>query len=125
MNRRRALQHLGCGFGLLGLAKTLEGATSNPLTIKAPHFAPKAKHVIFLYLNGGVSQVDTFDPKPELAKHAWKVEPVARRRRIASAVELRARPEKERRRKTRRRALLSSRDEPHGFWCETPKCGDG
>ena len=69
MNRRRALQHLGCGFGLLGLAKTLEGATPNPLTIKAPHFAPKAKHVIFLYLNGGVSQVDTFDPKPELTKH--------------------------------------------------------
>ena len=69
MNRRQALQHLGCGFGLLGLAKTLEGATSNPLTVKAPHFAPKAKHVIFLYLNGGVSQVDTFDPKPELTKH--------------------------------------------------------
>src|SRR5262245_12422304 len=67
MNRRQALQQLGCGFGMLGLARTLESASS-PLTVKAPHFAPKAKHVIFLYLNGGVSQVDTFDPKPELTK---------------------------------------------------------
>ena len=41
-----------------------------PLTPRAPHFAPKAKHIIHLFMNGGVSQVDTFDPKPALAKYA-------------------------------------------------------
>ena len=40
----------------------------NPLAPKAPHFAPKAKHVIHLFMNGGPSQVDTFDPKPALTK---------------------------------------------------------
>ncbi|MBI3472199.1 MAG: DUF1501 domain-containing protein [Candidatus Solibacter usitatus] len=63
MNRRELLQQLGCGFGSVGLAGVLEGAAA-----RAPHFAPKAKQVIFLYLNGGMSQVDTFDPKPELTR---------------------------------------------------------
>ncbi|HEY0455069.1 MAG TPA: DUF1501 domain-containing protein [Verrucomicrobiae bacterium] len=40
---------------------------ANPLSPKAPHFPPKAKRVIFLYMSGGVSHVDTFDPKPKLA----------------------------------------------------------
>lgn len=47
----------------MGLAGTLE---------QKPHFAAKAKHVIFLFLNGGVSQVDTFDPKPELTRQHGK-----------------------------------------------------
>ncbi len=62
MNRRDALRMMGCGFGSLGLA----GLASAE---QGPHFAAKAKHVIFLYMNGGWSQVDTFDPKPRLTKH--------------------------------------------------------
>ena len=61
--RRRFLQQLGGGFGMAALQGTLQGA------VKQPHFAPKAKHVIFLFLNGGLSQVDSFDPKPALAKY--------------------------------------------------------
>lgn len=62
-DRRQFLSQLGGGFGLAGLSGTLQGAA------RVPHFAPKAKHVIFLFLNGGMSQVDTFDPKPALAKY--------------------------------------------------------
>jgi hypothetical protein len=58
MNRRDFM--LGSGFGAMGLAGTAAGATT--------HHAAKAKHVIFLFLNGGLSQVDTFDPKPELTR---------------------------------------------------------
>jgi hypothetical protein len=47
-------------------------STSNPLAPKTPHFAPKAKHVIFLFMTGGVSHVDTFDPKPQLSADAGK-----------------------------------------------------
>ena len=64
MTRRDLLKVMGAGFGSVGLAGTL-GAS--PIS-QAPHFAPKAKNVIFLFLNGGLSQVDTFDPKPELQK---------------------------------------------------------
>lgn len=63
MTRRETLKWMGCGFGSVGLANTLAAAHQ-----QGPHFAPKAKNVIFLYLNGGVSQVDTFDPKPELTR---------------------------------------------------------
>jgi len=69
MNRREALKWMGCGFGTLGMANTLAAAAGRgPLEVKAPHFAPKAKRVIFLFLNGGMSHVDTFDPKPMLTK---------------------------------------------------------
>ena len=52
MNRRDALRKIGAGFGTLGLINVLHGnATSGPLAPKAPHFAPKAKRVIFLFLN--------------------------------------------------------------------------
>ena len=63
-DRRQFLETLGGGFGLAGLHGTLQGSAT-----RQPHFAPKAKHVIFLFLNGGMSQVDTFDPKPALVKH--------------------------------------------------------
>ena len=67
MTRREALQLLGNGFGMLGLARVLHAeAGGTPLAPKAPHFPPKAQNVIFLFLNGGISQVDTFDPKPAL-----------------------------------------------------------
>ncbi|MBK9169519.1 MAG: DUF1501 domain-containing protein [Bryobacterales bacterium] len=63
------LRQSGCGFGMLALADMLHAAErTNPLAPKKPHFEPKAKHVIFLYLNGGLSQVDSFDPKPELTR---------------------------------------------------------
>jgi hypothetical protein len=45
-------------------------AASNPLAPRSPHFAPRAKRVIFLFMNGGPSHVDTFDPKPDLEKYA-------------------------------------------------------
>src|SRR5438477_3716920 len=72
--RRELLAHLGTGLGLLGLATLLEPAraATDPLAPRTPHFPPKAKHVIHIYLNGGPSQVDTFDPKPLLAKYAGK-----------------------------------------------------
>lgn len=64
---------MGTGFGLAGLAQVLSANSapilSNPLAPKAPHFPATAKHVIFLFLNGGPSQVDTFDPKPMLTKY--------------------------------------------------------
>lgn len=69
MDRRRFLQNLGGGFGLVGLTGMLQGATTDAMASRAPHFAPKAKHVIFLFLNGGLSQVDSFDHKPALAKY--------------------------------------------------------
>jgi Protein of unknown function (DUF1501) len=78
MNRRQALCKIGGGFGALGLATMLAGeglltpaarAADNPLAPKAPQFAARAKRVIFLFMNGGPSQVDTFDPKPSLEKY--------------------------------------------------------
>ena len=52
----------------LSEAATTRNVTSSPVEAKAPHFQPRAKHVIFLFLNGGLSQVDTFDPKTMLQK---------------------------------------------------------
>ena len=63
LSRRDTLRILGAGFGTVGLADGLMSASGN-----TPHFAPRAKRVIFLYLNGGLSHVDTFDPKPALAR---------------------------------------------------------
>jgi len=61
---------MGAGFGMVGLTNVLAGAEiESPLAVKRPHFPAKAKRVIFLFLNGGMSQVDTFDPKPMLIKH--------------------------------------------------------
>src|SRR3954466_15611710 len=70
MTRRQMLQRTCSGFGLLGMAgllgpQMLMAAGST----RTPHFAPRAKRVIFLFMNGGPSHVDTFDPKPALLKH--------------------------------------------------------
>ena len=73
LSRRDVLARIGSGFGLLGLGNALSAATAGP---RGPHFAPKAKHVIYLFLNGGPSQVDTFDPKPMLTKYHGKPAPV-------------------------------------------------
>ena len=71
------LARTGAGFGMLGLSSVLAeqaraDLSANPMTPKQPHFAPKAKHVIFLFMNGGPSHVDTFDPKPELKTQEGK-----------------------------------------------------
>lgn len=83
ISRRACLARLGGGLGALGLASVLAdqgmlgtpawGATAaavNPLAPKAPHFAPKAKRIIHLFMNGGPSHIDTFDPKPALTQYA-------------------------------------------------------
>lgn len=70
VNRRETLAQIGTGLGLLALPGLLEA--SNPLTPKSAHFQPRAKHIIHIYLNGGPSQVDTWDPKPELTRQAGK-----------------------------------------------------
>ncbi|MDA1051816.1 MAG: DUF1501 domain-containing protein [Planctomycetota bacterium] len=75
--RREMLHRCGMGFGLVGLTGLLaddkalgsENANAtNPLAVKQPHFPARAKHVVHLFMNGGASQVDTFDPKPELTR---------------------------------------------------------
>ena len=77
--RREMLRTIGGGFGALGLAGVLAqeaiADAANPLAPRSPHFAPKAKRVIFLFMNGGPSHVDTFDPKPELTKHSGEAPP--------------------------------------------------
>ncbi|MBI2803718.1 MAG: DUF1501 domain-containing protein [Planctomycetes bacterium] len=68
ISRRSALQSLACGFGSLALADMLD-AGNRPLTgLGSPHHVPKAKRVIFIFMQGGPSQVDTFDYKPRLAR---------------------------------------------------------
>src|SRR5678816_1983246 len=68
-SRRELLIQSGRGFGALALAGMMEAASpANPLAPKPPHFPARAKAVIHLFKHGGVSHVDTFDPKPELAK---------------------------------------------------------
>lgn len=54
-----------------------EFGMANPMSPRAPHFAPRAKHVIHIFLNGGASHIDTFDPKPALAKYAGQNLPTA------------------------------------------------
>ena len=84
ITRREMLARNGTGLGVLALAGLLgdvgmcgaaargDTSTGNPLSVKPPHFAGRARSVIHIYLNGGPSQIDTFDPKPLLAKHAGK-----------------------------------------------------
>ncbi|MBM3786204.1 MAG: DUF1501 domain-containing protein [Acidobacteria bacterium] len=71
--RRRFLREFACGFGGMALSGLLDAAESpNPLAPKPSHFPGKAKSVIFLFMEGGPSQMDLFDPKPALAKHDGK-----------------------------------------------------
>ena len=75
-NRRDFLAKSGMGFGAVAASSMLAEGTTNPLAVRKPHFPARAKAVIHLFMNGGPSQVDTFDPKPELAKHDGKKIPV-------------------------------------------------
>ena len=63
INRRAALARMGAGIGTLGLFNSLQAATG-----MAPHFAPRAKRVIHLFMNGGPFGPDFLDPKPALKK---------------------------------------------------------
>lgn len=67
VTRRSVLKSLACGFGSLALADMLNAA-DNPLAARAGHHTAKAKRVIFIFMQGGPSQVDTFDYKPRLER---------------------------------------------------------
>jgi hypothetical protein len=71
LSRREMLARCGNGFGGLALAALMAeeaAAAGNPLAPRAPHFPAKAKSVIFLFMDGGPSQMDSFDPKPRLTR---------------------------------------------------------
>lgn len=78
INRRQTLSHLGMGMGMVGLTPLLaddgilQSAESTPQTHRAGHHPAKAKSVIHIFLNGGLSHVDSFDPKPLLRKYAGR-----------------------------------------------------
>jgi hypothetical protein len=98
LTRRALFSRLGGGFGILGLSsvfadagmllpsevaraatsrRTEDAVPVNPLAPKFSHFPARAKRVIFLFMNGGPSHVDTFDPKPALARYAGQDPPAA------------------------------------------------
>lgn len=94
-DRRQFLLKAGGGIGGLALAGLMQqearaawpGAT-DPLAPRQPHFAPRAKRVIWLFMHGGPSHMDLFDPKPDLAKYAGQPLPgsfgeVMTRRKVA------------------------------------------
>src|SRR5947209_15115971 len=79
LSRRKFFSRLGMGAGAMALASLLAEQSavaqssivnrqSSPVASRLPHFRPRASRVIYLFQNGGPSQVDLFDPKPELAK---------------------------------------------------------
>src|SRR3954463_9583916 len=86
LTRRQMLRQMGTGLGMLGFASLLseagllvppaDAASANPLAAKPPPFPARAKRVIHIFLNGGPSHVDTFDPKPALAKFAGEPLPI-------------------------------------------------
>src|SRR6187402_1487419 len=70
LTRRQLLARLSCGFGMAAFA----GLSGARMTL--PAFRPRAKSVIFCYMSGGFSHVDSFDPKPELVKRAGQPMPL-------------------------------------------------
>jgi hypothetical protein len=81
LSRREFLRRSGLGFGMMGLAELVASpnlAIANPRAGQLSHIAPKAKRVIHFFLNGGPSHVDTFDPKPALARYVGKTLPQTR-----------------------------------------------
>src|SRR5689334_20422912 len=88
LTRRQMLRQMGTGLGMLGFATLLKDAgllvpeatagaaiVANPLAPRSPPLPARAKRIIHIYLNGGPSHVDTFDPKPALEKWAGKTIP--------------------------------------------------
>ena len=85
LSRRTALQRSAVGFGSLALASLLTGSAqatdavpAGPHAVSLPHFPARAKRIIFLFMSGGPSQVDTFDPKPLLTRDDGKPLPFAK-----------------------------------------------
>jgi hypothetical protein len=86
ISRRAMLRGSACGFGAVGLSAMLSDEvllwaseqSANPIAPRAPHFEPRAKRVIFLFMHGGPSSVDTFDPKPRLIRDNGKPLPIKR-----------------------------------------------
>jgi hypothetical protein len=83
-SRRQFLRGSGIGLGAFALSSLLADrssarqrpiSASNPLAVRPPHFAPKAKHVIYLHMIGAPSQLDLFDRKPKLVEHDGQVCP--------------------------------------------------
>ncbi len=73
ISRREALRNIACGFGYVAAAgiasrEAMGNSIANPGSLQVPHIVPRAKRVIFLFMAGGVSQVDSFDYKPLLYK---------------------------------------------------------
>ncbi len=86
-SRRQMLRQSAVGFGSLALASMLSdsaadagGGYTNPLAEKSPHFPARAKRVVFLFMKGGPSHIDTFDPKPALDRDDGKELPFAKPR---------------------------------------------
>ena len=95
LTRREMLRKTSTGFGWLALsalmadkayAGLLQTADNGPLAVKAPDFAPKVKNVIFCFMSGGVSHVDSFDPKPRLAAEAGEPMPFETERTMQNQV---------------------------------------
>jgi len=88
MTRRQMLARCGTGFGMMALGSLMNdsglltpsagaaGELALPLQPRSPHFAPRAKRVVHLFMNGGPSQVDTFDPKPALDRYHGQALPL-------------------------------------------------
>jgi hypothetical protein len=81
LSRRELLGRCGMGFGMIGLAGVVAAADGpsvgslDPMAPRLPHFPAKAKQVVHLFMNGGPSHLDTFDPKPMLKKYHGKTLP--------------------------------------------------
>jgi hypothetical protein len=88
ITRRDILKSAGCGFGYLALAgltaQTDAAPLGNPLAPRTPVLPARAKRVIFLFMQGGVSQVDSFDYKPRLARDDGKMMPFVDSRLLAN-----------------------------------------
>lgn len=86
LTRRAALEHASCGFGHLALAGLCAASVrgANPNAEKQPHLRPRAKRIIFLFMQGGPSHIDTYDYKPLLYKNDGKKMPFDDARTIAN-----------------------------------------
>lgn len=85
-SRREFLRNTSCGFGSLAFAALAQQqalASGNPLALRPPHHGAKAKRVIFLFMQGGVSHVDSFDYKPDLIRDDAKIMELADARSVA------------------------------------------
>src|SRR5262249_60713636 len=84
MHRREMLRRAGCGFGVLAAAEllgaprcaTAADRSTGPMVPAALQFAQRARNCIFLYMPGGPSQIDLFDPKPMVTKHHGQPLPI-------------------------------------------------